>query len=128
MEIPGVVRGRQQGMTFIGYVIILAIIGFFVLIILKLTPPYLEYFRVKRQLQSLEEEAGLRTKSSAQVRKLLQRRFGVDDIEGIPPDQIKIAKKEAEVKIDITWQRQVHMMGNVEALLSFDIKKEFRAE
>ena len=121
-------RGRQQGLTFIGYLIILSIVGFFVLIALKLTPVYLEYFRVKRQVESLVDESGLKEKAAVEVRNLLKRRFGVDDIENIPPDQIKIDKKEAEMKIQITWARQVHMMGNVDALVSFDIKRDVRLQ
>ena len=121
-------RGRQRGLTFIGYLIILSIVGFFVLIALKLTPVYLEYFRVKRQVESLVDESGLKDKAAVEVRKLLDRRFGVDDIENIPPDQIKIDKKEAEMKIQITWARQVHMMGNVDALVSFDIKRDVRLQ
>jgi hypothetical protein len=38
---PTNLRRRQQGLTFWGYVVILAILGFFVLIGLKLTPIYL---------------------------------------------------------------------------------------
>ena len=121
-------RGRQQGLTFIGYLIILSIIGFFVLIALKLTPVYLEYFRVKRQVESLVDESGLKEKAAVQVRDLLNRRFGVDDIENIPPDQIKIEKREGDMKIQITWARQVHMMGNVDALVSFDIKQDVRLQ
>lgn len=121
-------RGRQQGLTFIGYLIILSIIGFFVLIALKLTPVYLEYFRVKRQVESLVDESGLKEKSGIEVRKLLKRRFGVDDIENIPEDQIKLEKKESEMKIQITWARQVHMMGNVDALVSFEIKRDVRLQ
>ena len=59
MRAIGTPRDRQQGMTFIGWVLMLMIFGFFVLLALKLIPTYLEYFRVVKQLSSLEEQGGL---------------------------------------------------------------------
>jgi len=127
MRAIGTMRNRQQGMTFIGWVMALMILGFFVLIGLKLTPVYLEYFAVQRQLTSLEEEAGLVKKSAGQVKRLLLRRFSIDDVDSIPPDQIKIAKKDRHIKIQVTWQVRTPMMGNVDALVSFDEKRDFMA-
>ncbi|RLA36468.1 MAG: hypothetical protein DRR03_03970, partial [Gammaproteobacteria bacterium] len=100
-------------MTFIGWVMALMILGFFVLIGLKLTPVYLEYFAVQRQLTSLEEEAGLVKKSAGQVKRLLLRRFSIDDVDSIAPGQSKIAKKDRHIKIQVTWQVRTPMMGNV---------------
>ena len=127
MRAIGTMRNRQQGMTFIGWVMALMILGFFVLIGLKLTPVYLEYFAVQRQLTSLEEEAGLVKKSAGQVKRLLLRRFSIDDVKSISPGQIKIAKKDRHIKIQVTWQVRTPMMGNVDALVSFDEKRDFMA-
>ena len=124
MDNSKTMRGREQGLTFIGYVLILMIIGFFALIILKLTPVYLEYFRVKQQVESLQDMGGLEGKAAVQVKKLLLRRFSIDDIT-IPPDEIKLVKKGREVKLQIAWERRTPMVGNVDALATFDIREEF---
>ena len=116
--------GREQGLTFLGYVLILAIIGFFALIALKLTPVYLEYFRVKQQVESLKDEGGMEAKAAVQVKKLLLRRFSIDDIT-IPPGDIKIEKKGREVKLQISWVKSTHMAGNIDAVATFEIKEEF---
>ncbi len=121
---PTNLRRRQQGLTFWGYVVILAILGFFVLIGLKLTPIYLEYSRVAQQISSLKEEGGLEAKAAVQVKKQLLRRFSIDDIE-IPPDEIKLEKRERQVKLQIEWERRTNIVGNVDALVSFKIDEEF---
>jgi len=121
---PTNLRRRQQGLTFWGYVVILAILGFFVLIGLKLTPIYLEYSRVHQQIESLKEEGGLEAKAAVQVKKQLLRRFSIDDIE-IPPDEIKLEKKERQVKLQIEWERRTNIVGNVDALVTFKIDEEF---
>jgi len=121
---PTNLRRRQQGLTFWGYVVILAILGFFVLIGLKLTPIYLEYSRVHQQIESLKEEGGLEAKAAVQVKRQLLRRFSIDDIE-IPADEIKIEKKERQVKLQMEWERRTNIVGNVDALVTFKIDEEF---
>lgn len=121
---PTNLRRRQQGLTFWGYVVILAILGFFVLIGLKLTPIYLEYSRVHQQIESLKEEGGLEAKAAVQVKKQLLRRFSIDDIE-IPADEIKLEKKERQVKLQMEWERRTNIVGNVDALVTFKIDEEF---
>jgi Tfp pilus assembly protein PilE len=44
---------RQKGMTAIGWLIVLALIGFFVLLTLKMLPSYLEYYKIVSTLDSL---------------------------------------------------------------------------
>jgi hypothetical protein len=127
MRAIGTLRDRQQGMTFIGWVLMLMIFGFFVLLALKLIPTYLEYFRVVKQLSSLEEQGGLETKAAVEVRKLLLRRFSIDDIDSIPPDQIKIEKKERRIIIDLKWEVRTPMIGNVDALVTFHERRDFVA-
>ena len=117
-------RRRQQGLTFWGYLVILGLLGFFVVIGLKLTPIYLEYQRVLTQVNSLKEEAGNEAKAAVQLKKQLLRRFSIDDIT-LPPDAIKIEKSERQVKLQIDWERRSHMMGNVDVLVTFKIDEEF---
>ncbi len=121
---PTILRRRQQGLTFWGYLVILVMIGFFVLIGLKLTPIYLEYSRVLKQVESLKEQGGLESAPAVELKKLMLRRFSIDDIE-IPADVIKIEKKERKVKLQMAWERRTNMIGNVDALVSFSIDEEF---
>ncbi len=50
---------RQNGMTAIGWLIVLALIGFFVLLTLRMLPSYLEYYKIVSSLDSMEKETGL---------------------------------------------------------------------
>lgn len=127
MRAIGTMRDRQQGMTFLGWVMVMMIFGFFVLITLKLLPTYLEYSRVVKQLSSLEESGGLETKAPVEIKKLLLRRFSIDDVDSIPTDQIKIDKKDRRIIIEISWEVRTHLVGNVDALVTFNERRDFIA-
>ena len=47
---------RQNGMTAIGWMFVLLLIGFFALLALKMVPVYMEYFKVAQSLESLVKD------------------------------------------------------------------------
>ncbi len=46
---------RQQGLTFISLVFVLGLIGFFVLLVLKIAPIYLDHSKVVSALAEIEK-------------------------------------------------------------------------
>lgn len=58
---------KQRGVTFIGWCIILAIIGFFVLITLRLFPIYNEMFEVTTAMKSVGTRNGAATMDTREV-------------------------------------------------------------
>ena len=112
-------RHRQGGMTGTGWLVVLALIGFFAMLIIKLAPVYMEHFSVKTVLESLKEEPMITQKSVGEVRKMIQRRLKVNGVYEMSNDAIKIKKEGGVTNVDITYQVTKHMAGNVDVLISF---------
>ena len=70
----------QKGMTAIGWMMVLALIAFFVTLTLKLAPAYLEYTKVKSIIASLESEPLVTQKPAGEIRKMISRRMSIDDV------------------------------------------------
>lgn len=64
---------QQHGMTFLGWCIVLAIIGFFVLLTLRLFPLYNEKFIVISAMKSVAERPGIDKKSDSDILKQFLR-------------------------------------------------------
>jgi hypothetical protein len=118
--------GKQRGMTFISILILLAIGGFFVLLILKLGPIYLENYKIKTVLASLEQEAGLATRPPHEIVNLADKRLYVNEVRRIKRNQIKVVRHGDKVTTQIKYQVREHIFGNVDALVSFDDVAELR--
>lgn len=112
-------RNNQRGMTGTGWLVVLAIIGFFSMLVVKLAPVYMEHYSVKNVLLSLEEEPLITQKSTGEVRKMIQRRLKVNGVYEMDNDAIQIKKEEAKLMVDITYEVRKHMAGNVDVLVSF---------
>lgn len=110
----------QKGMTLIGWMLVLAIGGFFLTLILKLTPTYLEYFSVASSLDSLKKEPAAVRKSPSEIRDLLGRRFEVNSVNDIEARQVHISVSNGHTVVEAKYHVQVPLMGNVDALVRFD--------
>lgn len=108
---------RQNGMTAIGWLIVLALIGFFVLLTLRMVPSYLEYYKVVSTLDSLEKETGLAT--PADILRLLDRRFNISYVETIQPKDVSIKALGPNFRVIADYESRKHIFGNVDVVMSF---------
>ena len=108
---------RQAGVTAIGWMIILALIGFFVLLTLKMLPSYLEYFKVVSSLESLEKET---LSSPVEIRKLLEKRFDISYVNTITPKQVQIKSAGQYFDVAAKYDARVHLFANVDVVMAFN--------
>jgi hypothetical protein len=115
-------RKHQTGLTFISWLIILAIGGFFVLLTLKLVPIYLENQSVKSVVKSLNNDPLVRNADVHGVRKLITKRLKINSVYDFPKEWIKIKKSKNRLVVDITYDRIEPIVANVSVLVSFSEK------
>lgn len=81
---------KQQGMTLISWVIVLAIIAFFATLTMRLVPMYQEYYGVLQIMKSMETELKNNKLSNQQVMLLLNRRFNTGYISSVKKENIQL--------------------------------------
>jgi len=112
-------RKSQQGMTAIGILMILVLCGFVLMIVIKLFPAYMESFKVDSALKGLTSDSRVQGASDAQVKELILKKLQVDDVDEIKAKDIQIVSEGSKRKVYIDYERRVHMMGNVDAVVVF---------
>jgi len=117
-------RHKQKGMTGTGWLVVLALIGFFSMLILKIGPIYMTHYSVKMVLESLEDEPLITKKSAVEVKKMVQKRLKVNGVYDMDRKAIKIKKSGGVMTVDITYQEQESMVGNLDILVSFSDQVE----
>ena len=106
-------------MTGTGWLVGLALIGFFSMLIIKLAPVYMENYSVKTVLASLKEEPLITKRSTGEIRKMINRRLKVNGVYDMDKDAISIKKDGGILKVGINYQVTKHMAGNVDVLMTF---------
>ena len=109
----------ETGLTTIGLVCVLMIIGFFALLVLKITPIYMENYQVKTLLSSLEKEP-LTSRSKREIISLIEKRLDINNIRKVSiADHVEVLKRPEFVTITIDYEVTEPIMGNLEVLVYF---------
>ncbi|MDI1229761.1 MAG: DUF4845 domain-containing protein [Methylobacter sp.] len=110
---------NQQGLTLISIVLILGLIGFFVVLTLKVVPVYLDHGKVKSALAALQAMPDIQTKSEFEIRDSLSKRFNINYVYDVTKDDIKVVKQGNYVKVDIEYETVVKLVDNLSLLAEF---------
>jgi len=111
---------KQRGMTAIGWVLVLLLIGFFALIGLNLAPIYIDSFSVGSILSELKQEPGVGAMSPAEISKTIVKRLDINSVYSVTRDDIYIDRGRGETIIAIEYEVRKGLMGNIDLVVSFD--------
>lgn len=113
-------RHEQKGLTAIGMVMLLSCIAFFALFAIRLIPIYIESFKVDNAMKTLKEEEKIAQKSSNEVRELLLKRLGIDDVEHVKSEHINIIKESDSMKVEVAYEVKTPLFSHIQLLATFD--------
>lgn len=83
---------NQRGMTLIGWVMMLALIAFFVTLAMRLVPMYQEYYGVIQVMESMRTELKNNKLSKNQVALLLSKKFDTGYIKSVKQEDVEILR------------------------------------
>jgi hypothetical protein len=113
-------KQRQRGMTFLGLVTILLILGAGLYAALRLVPVYLEYTKVVRALEQVRDEHSTIDTNPTLIRNSLERRWDVEDIKGIGWKEIEIKKTQDGYNVRAAYNVERPFAANVYLVTKFD--------
>ena len=110
---------NQAGLTAIGLILILILVGFAVYIILRVAPAYIEALSVGDVVNSLKKELDLKEKPREEIYNMIKKRLDVNDIKSVEKDDITIQKTVNDVTVTIDYEARVPLFWNVALAFSF---------
>jgi hypothetical protein len=113
-------RRRQQGMTFIGLMCILVLVGTIGYAGVRLVPVYLNYMKLARTLDSAASEFKGEAANLDNVRKSIDRHWAIEDITGIDQKDIEITKDDGGLTLHAVYDDTVPYIANVSLSVHFD--------
>lgn len=111
---------KQRGLSFLSLVMILGLIGFFVLLILKIGPIYLNQSKVKNTLKAVKETPNLVGKTKTEISDMIAKSFNMNYVTNVPADAVTVVAQPGYVKVRIEYERVEKIAGNLNVLVQFD--------
>src|SRR5258707_2756700 len=113
-------RNHQHGMTFIGLLCILALVGVVVYAGIRLAPLYLNYMKVARAMEAVATQVKGDNPDPAAIRGLLDRHFTIDDPTGVDVKDIEITKDDSGVQMHVAYDDAVPYVAKVSLSVQFE--------
>jgi hypothetical protein len=113
-------RSRQRGATALGLLTIVAIIGFAVYGGIRLFPLYMENLAVNRALTQTAKEISGNVTSPQALRGSLARRWGIEDIKSLDPEDIEITKNGNGYSMRAWYRAETPFVANILLAVDFD--------
>jgi hypothetical protein len=113
---------KTKGITLIGFVILLCVLGFFAYLAMRLIPMYTEYFGVVKAMEQVRQEAGAANKSLDELRRDLIFKFNTQYVDetSVPPQAITLKRESGAATLRVSYEKRVPFMYNLDLVGSFD--------
>ena len=120
--------GRQRGMTFLGILLILIVVGAWVYAGIRLVPKYLEYVRVASTLEKVKDEFDSNPGSTEfMLRNAISKHFDIEMVTVIDSKDIEIKKDGGTFTLRANYEDTVPLVYNISFLVTFDKTVEVAA-
>ena len=113
-------RNRQQGVTFIGAMCILALVGLIAFAGLRLMPVYLNYLKVARSMDAAAAEFKSDNPDPGLVRRSLEKHWQIEDISGVEAKEVEVVKDDNGVTLHLVYDDATPYISNVSLSVHFD--------
>ena len=114
-------RSRQSGMTYLGTVALLVVIGFFAVIVIKVAPVYMEHFKVNSSMTSLANDLNSNNNvlSPLEIKRLLQKRLSINDVDHVKDNDIKVTREGGKMVVEVSYEARVTLFDNLDLVARF---------
>ncbi len=114
-------KTQQRGITLIGFVFVLIIVGFFAYMAMKLVPAYAEYMGVVKTVKETAAEPGEYNKPLAQIRDDMSFKgsFQYVDNSTMKDAKLRIDTGNGPPKLTMSYDKVIPFLYNISFLLHF---------
>ena len=113
-------KRKQSGLSLVGFLVVLAVVGFAAYVGMKLFPMYQEYYSVQSAMKGLANEPGVADMDPAKVQDLFFRRLYINYSEIVKPQNVKFERMEGGWKMRVNYEVRRPLVGNLDVVGKFD--------
>ena len=119
-------KHRQQGITAVGFVLIVAVAVIIGFAGLRLLPIYMEQMKIAQVLSDVQSELDGQAANPASITKSLKKRLDVESVSAVKSQDFDITKTEYGYELGIFYEDRASYLGNLYLVVEFDNSVEIR--
>ncbi len=112
-------KKQQQGLTFLGLLVVGILLAFAGVILAQVVPTFVEFKAVEKAVQ--KASAGT---TVSEVRSLFDKASQIDDIKSITGKDLEVGKEGDRVVVSFAYTREIHLAGPAYLLMKYEGKSQ----
>ncbi|WP_457787659.1 DUF4845 domain-containing protein [Pseudomonas sp. PL-6] len=115
----------QQGLSILGWLVVLAVVAFFASTAFKMMPHYLDYMSMEKIITSVETDAAQEVRTVGDFYNYVSKGMQVNNIRDLNlRDVLKVKVENNEFLVHLKYEKREPLIENLDLVANFD--KEFR--
>lgn len=110
---------RQQGLTVISWIVIIAFLGFQIVLGLNVIPVYINDASIKSMLSAMETDQSVRGMDARKLNDIIIKRLKINNIYTVKKGNITIKKTKTHYNITIDYEPRGTLVGNLDYIVTF---------
>ena len=115
-----ITRKRESGLSLLGTLCILFMLGFFAMCLIRMFPPYFEYLTVKSIISKIATDADSAIETNATIRRKIANIFNSNQIYQLAPKDVEVYRLKGKTYIDGNYEVRLPIVWRIDAVLKFD--------
>jgi len=112
---------QQRGITFGGFIMVLALLGGVAIFAMKLIPAYIENGKIQKTFEAIVRDPAMQTSSVAEIKSSYYKRAEtMDDVKVVTQSDIEISKEDGKLKLSASYSKKIPLAGNISLLIDFN--------
>lgn len=110
---------KQQGMTVISWIIVLAFVGFQFMLAIKILPAFSEDYTIAKIWKDVENDVDLVGASPKKIKQVIRKSMRLNNIYNFDMTAIKIKKSKGYYIITTAYEPRGTIVGKLDFIVSF---------
>lgn len=112
---------KQTGVSFGGFIMVLALLGGLAIFSMKLIPAYMENGKVQKAFDAIVRDPAMQSASIAEIKESFYKRaITMDSVTGVTMDDLVISKEGGTLALSASYSKKIPLVGNVSLLIEFN--------
>ncbi|CAG0966467.1 hypothetical protein BURK1_00991 [Burkholderiales bacterium] len=112
-------KRAQRGLSMIAFLFVAAVIAVVAIVGFRMVPSYVEYYTIQSAVEKSLRDAPDPTPPV--VKRSFEKYIAADYIDSVRANDLNVVRDGNVITASVSWQKQLHMVGNVSILLDFDV-------
>ncbi len=111
---------QQRGVSFMGFILLVALGLFLVILGIKTVPAYIQNAQIASIMQTIASDSVLQSSSIKDIKAAYDKRASLNDIDDVTAEDIEIDQEGGSLKLSASYKKTIPVAGNVSLLLEFN--------